>query len=520
MFSKTETILHIPEIVREETLNYRGKVEGFLNGDTLATGFKACHVSMGIYEQRTAGKYMVRIRIPAGLVTALQLRRIAELSKKYGNGILHVTTRQDIQIHGVKIEDTPNVVEELPGAGLSSCGTGGNSVRNITCCPESGACAKEEFDVTPYSVAVAEYLLQDKGSFNLPRKYKIVFSGCRQDCAYASVADLGFFAHKKDGVKGFAVYAAGGLGANPAVAVKIEDFIKADEVFEVAEAVKRLFDKHGDRSNRNKARLRYVLARVGDEEFIRLYQKERETVKVEGLSFEVPDIRDISSSYPVAEGAVTVGLRLKNGDIAADDLARVGQIAARYGQGLVRATQLQDLLITGVEAVNVDKVNGELRSLGTDVFCDGQAKVVACTGAATCKLGLCLSGNLSEAISNRLSRNNLPDTIIRISGCHNSCGQHHIAETGFQGRIQMVNGKRMPCYDVLVGARIVEGNARLAEKIGTVPAKVIPDLLAQAVNNGRIEKDLLKSLVARYSDIGKEPLPEDYYLDWGSDKVF
>ncbi|MHC4195332.1 MAG: Mov34/MPN/PAD-1 family protein, partial [Planctomycetota bacterium] len=377
-----EPILRIPETVREDTLNYRSQVKKFLDDQTSPITFRAYRVPMGVYEQRTTGEFMVRIRIGAGLVLPFQLHRIAELSKKYGNGILHVTTRQDIQIHKVNIEDTPDILEGLLEVGLSSRGGGGNTVRNVTACSQAGVCPKEEFDVAPFAIATAEYLLQDRSSFNLPRKYKIVFSGCSQDCAFASVADLGFFAHKKDGVKGFAVYAAGGLGSNPSVAVKIEDFLKADEVFEVAEAIKRLFDKHGDRTNKHKARLRYVLARLGVEEFIKLYQRERDTFKADGLPFEVPNIHDVLSDYPAAEGSVTVRLWLKNGDIPANDLEKVGQIAARYGRGLVRTTQLQDLLITAVAHEDIDKVNSELKSLSIDVFADSGPKVVACAGAA------------------------------------------------------------------------------------------------------------------------------------------
>ncbi|RKY10832.1 MAG: sulfite reductase, beta subunit (hemoprotein), partial [Planctomycetota bacterium] len=295
MDAAKEPILRIPDTVREDVLGYRGQVAKFLQGEIRPIAFKAYRVPMGIYEQRAEGRYMVRIRIGAGKVLPEQLERIAELDKTYGNGVLHVTTRQDIQIHEVAIENTPDVLEGLLDVGLSARGGGGNTVRNVTACARAGVCPKERFDVAPYSIATAEYLLQDRSSFNLPRKYKIVFSGCADDCAFASVADLGFFACRRDGKKGFAVYAGGGLGLNPAVAVQIEDFIEADKIFEVAEAVKRLFDKHGDRSNKHKARLRYVLARVGAEEFIRLYRQERDEIKAGGLTGRVPRIRDIGT---------------------------------------------------------------------------------------------------------------------------------------------------------------------------------------------------------------------------------
>jgi sulfite reductase (ferredoxin) len=524
MIKPREPILRIPESVKEDTLGYRGQVEKFLQGHTSEVAFRAYRVPMGIYGQRKAGRYMVRIRIGAGLALPFQLERIAQLSKTYGNGILHVTTRQDIQIHEVEIKDTPDILEGLLDVGLSPRGGGGNTVRNITACPRAGVCPDEEFDVAPYAIATAEHLLQDRSSFNLPRKYKIVFSGCSADCAFASVADLGFFAHLKGDIKGFSVYAAGGLGSNPGVAVKVEDFIGAEEIFEVAEAIKRLFDKYGDRTNKHKARLRYVLARVGAEEFIELYKKERQILKADGLPYVAPEICDIASTYEVPEAPATVRLRLKNGDIPADDLHTVGQIAAKHGQGLVRTTQLQDLLITGISQGDVNKVNSELKDLSIDIFGNGTPKIVACAGASTCKLGLCLSRGLADAISSRLGQTNIrakgSETIIRISGCPNSCGHHYIAGIGFQGRVKRVNGRLMPCYDVLAGAKTIEGQAFLAEIIGTIPAKRIPDLLVEALNNGTAEKELLKSLVAEYSDTDVELFPEDYYCDYGSDEPF
>lgn len=505
-------ILHIPESITEDTLSYRDKMKKFLDGQTSPITFKAYRVPMGIYEQRTAGKYMIRIRIGAGMVLPGQLRKIAQLSRKFGNGILHITTRQDIQIHEVNIENTPDVLEGLLEVGLSSRGGGGNTVRNITACPESGLCQREKFDVAGYAVATAEYLLQDRSSFNLPRKYKIVFSGCAQDCAYASVADLGFFANSKDGIKGFSVYAAGGLGSNPAVAVKIEDFIKAEEIFEVAEAIKRLFDKFGDRTNKHRARLRYVLARFGQEEFIRLYHQQRQVLQTEGLPYSAPEIRDIGSLYPAPAEFVNIPLRLKKGDIPADDLDKVATIAAEYGQGLIRTTQLQDMLITAVAKENVEKVNSELKNLS---FYSGNesSKIVACAGASTCKLGLCLSRGLSDAIANKVTQVK-SNTVIRISGCPNSCANHFIADIGLQGKAKRVNGKLMPFYDILVDAKIAEGDTQLAEKIGTVPAKRIPDLLVEALNGKNI-----KTLISKYDDVSGE-LPDDYYYDWGSDKPF
>ena len=532
-----EPILKIPYTVREDVLGYRDHVAKFLRGETRPISFKAYRVPMGIYEQRTEGKYMVRIRIGAGMVLPYQLERITELSKTYGNGVLHVTTRQDIQIHEVDIADTPDVLEGLLEVGLSARGGGGNTVRNVTACSRAGVCPKEQFDVAPYSIATAEYLLQDRSSFNLPRKYKIVFSGCSDDCALASVADLGFFACHQNGKAGFAAYAGGGLGPNAAVAVKIEDFIEADQIFAVAEAVKRLFDKHGDRSNKHKARLRYVLARVGPEEFVKLYKQERDEIKAGGLDSKVPEIRDIatgsdhtqssqdSSDYDEnvmaekAGGTFTVRLRLKHGDISSDNLKTVAQIAAQFGRGPVRTTQLQDLLICGVRAEDIEKATEALKPAGIDVAGDCKAKIVTCTGAATCKLGLCLSRGLADAITSRLANVNGNEQVIRISGCPNSCGHHYIASIGFQGKAKRVAGRLMPCYDVLAGAKIRQGESNLAQRVGTIPAKRIPDFVAQVFTNGLAGKDNLKSIVEQYEQLPAE-LPDDFFYDYGSDEPF
>ena len=544
MGTKKEPLLRLPESVRQDVLGYREAVATFLRGETKPISFKAYRVPMGIYEQRAAGKFMVRIRIGAGLVLPFQLKQIAGLSKTYGNGIIHVTTRQDIQIHEVAIEDTPDVLEGLLDVGLSARGGGGNTVRNITACPRAGVCPKENFDVAPYAIAAAEYLLQFKSSYNLPRKFKIAFSGCSADCAFASVADLGFFAHVKDNVKGFAVYAAGGLGPNPAVAVKIEDFITDDEVLQVAEAVRRVFDRNGDRSNKHKARLRYVLTRVGEEGFVGLYKAERKQLSEQGLWGSIPQVRDIASRFEAAgcsadgggldfgqnvltektNGLYTILLRLNLGDISADDLVRVGHIAEEFGQGLVRTTQLQNILITSVRRENVEKAMSALQGLSVDVIGNGEPQVVACTGAATCKLGLCLSRGLADAIRCKLRRSRRSaqraDTTIRISGCSNCCANHYIADIGFQGMAKRVSGKLMPCYDVLAGVRMLEGDTRLAERIGTVPAKRIPELLAEAFAAEATGGPQLEELVQRYSNTASGKYPEEYFCDYGCSEPF
>lgn len=534
-----EHVLKLPEKVVQDTLAYRGQVGRFVSGELSAVAFRAQRVPMGIYEQRRSGTYMVRVRIGAGIASSAQLRRIAELSRRYGSGAVHVTTRQDMQLHDVKIEQTPEVLESLLEVGLSSRGGGGNTVRNVTACPRAGLCPFEQFDVTGHAQALAQYLLRSESSYNLPRKFKVAFSGCSDDCALASVADLGFFAHRRDGVRGFAAYAGGGLGPNAAVAVKIEDFVIEHEIFEVGQAVKNLFDRYGDRSNRHRARLRYVLARFGQEEFVRLYRTERERVRRQGLDGDAPLVGD-DDGHPAGKaqpgdkaaatdllpekdkGLYSVRVSLSLGDVLADDLTRIAEIAETYGLGIVRATQQQDLLIPSVPKENVSAVREALQGLSLRASAAGGPKVVACAGASTCRLGLCLSRGLARAIEDTLAQSSLPGKAgptIHISGCPNSCGQHLIGGLGLQGRARRVHGRLMPCYEVFVGARVAEGAARLAQPIGIVPARRAPDFIAEALNGDGLDHDRLVGLVAKYADTTGE-VPEDYYIDWGSHEPF
>ena len=535
-----EGILQIPETVIADTREYRGRVEAFLAGEVRPAAFRVYRVPMGIYEQRTPDTYMVRIRIGAGRVLPRQLERIAALSARYGNGVAHVTTRQDIQIHNVRIEDTPDVLEGLLEAGLSARGGGGNTVRNITACPRAGLCPNEHFDVGGHAVALAEYLIADRTSFNLPRKFKIVLSGCASDCSFACVADLGFFAHVRDGQKGFSVYAGGGLGPNPQAGVKIEEFVTETAIFEVAEAVKHLFDAHGDRANKHKARLRYVLKRLGSEKFIALYRRYRKEVVREGPRGPLPEIRcltrtpacDPNENYVIpddpdvlpekAPGHWTVRLRLPLGNITADDLVRVASLARRFTSGQVRTTQLQNLLLCSVPAAHVGRLLAALNELDSNVGTEPIPRVIACPGVSTCKLGLCLSRGLATAISERLIQIGLdePQTVIRVSGCPNSCANHPVARVGFQGRARRIGGRLLPCYDVFVDAHTAEGEARLAEAVGTVPAREIPDLLASAAEGGHIDTAKLVELVRARRGFADEGLPEEYFYDYGSNEPF
>lgn len=573
----------IPKEVEEDLSIYRLEVEEFLNGNLSPVLFKASRVVRGVYEQRTPDTFMMRIRVPAGGLTALQMEKIAELSPVYGHGICHVTTRQDVQLHWVTLEDTPVVMGKLLEVGLTTKGGGGNTVRNITACSESGICPQEIFDVSPYAIGLTEYLIQDPASFTLPRKYKIAFSGCASDCAFATVNDLGFIARTQtvDGavLRGFRVYVAGGMGVHSRTGDVLEEFIPEGEVPYVAEAIKRLFDQHGNRKDRRRARLRFVMEQLGYDAFKRLYRRELNGLKQEGevrLTVREGEVighrrtqkdtdqgneHDLCNPWLPKEtdgeedfrrwlagtvmpqkqkGYYYVKVWLPLGDIAAETLSDLAAIVRAFGEGAVRTTQDQNLIIRWVHEKDVSGLYGHLQAIGLARSpLKGLGDLVCCAGASTCKLGLCLSRGLAEGIAETLAHGPEPEGLgdikIRISGCPNACGQHPIASLGFHGVARRVEGHLAPYYSVLLGGRVGDGTARLADALGIVPARKVPDLVRgflqiyaeeRRPEEGldryvdRRGRDVMRSLVETFSSIPTYEENRAYYRDWGSEEDF
>jgi len=555
-----KTTYRIHETVVEDTHAFPREVAKFLAGEASPVAFRAVRVPMGIYEQRKSGTYMVRIRLAGGVCLPHQAKRVAELAEEFGNGIVHITTRQDMQLHDVLVQSTPVVLERLLEVGLSPRGGGGNTTRNVTACLLAGVCPDEAFDVTPYAITLTEHLLANRANFNLPRKFKTAFSGCGKDCALCSVADLGFFAHTREGVQGFSVYAGGGMGAHSALGIEIEKFVPAPAIFEVTEAVKRLFDQHGDRVNRHQARLRFVVERMGPDEFRRLYRQELAQVRREGIS--VPEIRvgengaAPAGSMPADEpddpgyrlwqarhvfpqkqaGLCAVRIPLSLGDIRARELSALAELAVVVGDGALRATQDQDLYLRGVPGASLYELYRALRESDERLIAIPSIRSVVCAGASTCKLGLCLSRGLAQAVEAELRGLDAAfDEPIRINGCPNSCGRHPIAPIGLQGGAVRTNGRLVPVYSIMVGGRAAEGNAALARFVAKVPAKAVPALLrefwsAAATNRqdgetldnliDRWGADYLRTLAAKYAHVPSYEEAPEFYRDFGCDEDF
>jgi len=565
----------LPKEVIQSIGDFKDALRDFKDGRMNADRFKGIRVPWGIYSQRGGGIFMSRIRIPAGDITSEQLRALADCSQKYGNGMLHVTTRQDIQIHDVKVEDTEKIIEDLKEFNLSPRGGGGNTVRNITACPFAGICAKEVFDVRSYAISLTEHLLSDPNSYRLPRKYKIAFSGCGEDCAIATITDVGFIAKERvvDGRKkeGFSVYAGGGMGAHSRVGQLLEEFILPEDVGYVAEAIKRLFFKHGERRNRHRARLRFLVEKLGFEEFKNLYSRELEELKdtdyiaLRRMEFQYPE--EVDARLPVSsdeefetfkqynvlpqkqKGNFIVGISLHLGDIQADKLIKLVQIAdgfeARRKAKPIslgfRAAQDQNIYIRNVKADAVCILYEKLKELElASPYISTVFTPVSCQGASTCNLGICDSKALTHELIEFLQKDGLnPASLegfnIRISGCPNSCGHHPRGVIGLHGIVRKVGVRPVPFYKVLLGGRAKEGESRLAQEVGIVPAKNVPHVLKGFLKASQekvggykhvhdyLEKEgveLMEQFIEQFAYV--QPYEEDalFYRDFGKEEDF
>ncbi|WP_018249267.1 sulfurtransferase TusA family protein [Orenia marismortui] len=551
-------IFNISATVKEDTNNYPNLVERFVDGDLDEARFKGRRVPMGIYSQRgyKSGKerYMVRVRIPGGVVTKEQLKVLNQLSKEYGNAYLHITTRQDIQLHQLKIEDTPEVLFKLLEAGLSPRGGGGNTVRNILNSARAGVNPEEAFDTTPHNLALTEYLIKTRSSFNLPRKYKIAFSSDPKDDSLATLNDLGFIATKKDGQRGFKVYGGGGMGGSSELGIVLEDFVEEDKIFHIAEAIKRFFDEYGDRSNKHRARLRFVRKRLGDKEFVNKYKEYLAEVLAEDLEVEelnsYEELRtgkgeknDLNVDYlytEKVEGYYSLELRMENGDISYDELNSLLGLLDN-SELSIRTTIKQGLLIRGIKGEDLQGLIEKINQINPNLVVANMGTMpVSCKGASTCKLGLCISPNLSEAIRERLMT--LDDKLqsvlpqIYISGCPNVCGQHIIANLGFEGKAKRHNDRLLPYYALFLGGNVEEGNSKYGDAAVDIPAKRIPDFLAELARllaedgdynrvnfNTYLEKGGKTKIVELAEEFIAIPTYEedsDIYKDWGKTEDF
>ncbi len=498
-----DCLLQVSESTRKTALEFSEIIENLKNNNSDKQAVKGFRASMGIYEHREQGKFMTRIRFGAGLILPTQLRGVCDLADKYGNEKLHFTTRQAIQLHDLPEDDLSKIQVKLLTLNLATKGGGGNTIRNIGASARAGIAKDEVFDIRPYVIATNEYLLQFDESFTLPRKYKIAFAGSKNDDAFASVADLGFFAKRKEGKNGFEVYAGGGLGRKPTAAVLIESWVEAKDCLIVAEAIRQVFVKHGDREHRHKARLRFVLERLGEKEFVDIYQKEKVIIQEKKLPGFIPEFRYFPSPYqgrcgkeytgnkpgcviPEKEtGFYTISINLSLGNIPTSHARILADIAEEHGDGLLRLGQSQNVIIGAISGDKIEEICSQLQKLSPNLLGDTRAEIVACTGARICNLGICFSPEIALEIDKQLAKDkvdaNPKDIKIRISGCPNCCANHPVAEIGLEGRAKKIDGELVQFYQLTVGGKLQPGKVIFGEKKDLIPATEIPKVISELI---------------------------------------
>jgi sulfite reductase beta subunit-like hemoprotein len=459
---------------------------------------------------------MQRIKIPAGGLNGAQLEALAELAEEYSDGIAHITTRQDVQLHYIHIDDTPSLMRRLAAAGITTREACGNSVRNVTACPYAGVCQDEVFDVTPYAHALAKFLLGHPDCQNFGRKFKPAFSGCRQHaCGLANMHDLGLVAvkHGENGTGkfGFEVYVGGGLGTVPYQAKVLESFIPPEELLPLAQAIARVFAKLGEKKNRNRARIKFLVQDLGIEKFRELVREERKSLPFDPRWTEyVKDAVDARESAlrPGSEetglvslgvsedlarwlktnirpqrqaGYVTATVALPLGDITANQLRSLADIVRRFTKETIRTTVEQNFVIRWVSRADLPELYKALQAAGLGAAGAGTiVDVVSCPGTDTCKLGISSSRGLAGELRVRLAEKNfqmdeaVQNLHIKVSGCFNSCGQHHISDLGFYGVSRKVGGYAVPHFQVVLGGEWEHNGGSYGQPIAAVPSKNIP----------------------------------------------
>ena len=573
-FPEIQTI-PIPQEIQEEIETFEDEVKRLQAGDVTLDLFKPFRLQYGIYGQRQADVQMVRIKIPFGGMTANQVRRVAELAETYATGVGHVTTRQDIQLHFVPLPQISTVMRKLEEVGLTTREACANTVRNVTACHLAGVCQGEVFDVTPYANTVARHLLRNPLNQSLPRKFKIAFSGCNHDCALTPIHDVGLLAKKaEDGTIGFRMVVGGGLGAAPRIAHLLREFVPMDDLIPSIEAVIKVFDNLGNRKNRSKARMKFVIEKLGFDEFRRRWEAAYE--EMFGAKPAHPPMKLLPYTDPAPlimpaknggngngghpdeapasacatwrrtnvmkqrqDGFSAAVLRLPTGDITAGQMLVVADLAERYSNGNVRTTIGQNLIIRWVADEQLEAFHEELASHGlAQPGANKTEDIVACPGTDTCGLGITSSKGVARALAEVFPPGQVPEdlkgTTIHISGCHNSCAQHHISTIGLHGVGKRVGDHIAPVYELHLGGR-VNGTAEVGHMTIKLPAKNVPAAVSHLLDVYRRDRQEGESLHTFLKRAGKTALKEElighsilpsytedpsYYFDWEAEEEF
>ena len=583
MAAAVEDILTIREdfelqhdrIVREEIETFRRKAAAFLAGEIPEEEFRPFRLKHGIYGQRQPGVQMVRCKIPGGLLTARQMEQLAAVSDTFASGKGHLTTRQNLQYHFVPLSRVADLMHMLADTGLTNREACYNTVRNVTTCPLAGLTRDEVFDVRPYAQRIAYALLRKDLTSNLPRKFKIALDGCgHQDCISGAINDVGLRAVLRDGRRGFRVMIGGGLGPLPTEAQLLDEFLPEERLMNRCEAIVRVFNKYGNRKNRNKARLKFVLRERGIEWLREQIEREYSDI-LENGGIIWPEIVPEgfggyqSNPQPLGSGALlpviltngagdprydrwletnvmqqrqtgyaAVVVRIDQGNLTSAQMRGLARLAADAGDGLLRIGIEQNVVLGFVPLGRLRGLHAALLQLGL-----GEAgareidDVTTCPGAYSCNLALTKSMNLGAALQNTVRQYDDPlvrKLSIKVSGCPNSCGQHWIADFGFYGNARKIDGREVPYYQMLLGGGFDEaGIMRFGLAVQSVPARLAPEAVTRILEHyitHRLRGESFRQYVMRHkvetfrgltNDLAKpaELYPE-IYQDWGDDIAY
>jgi sulfite reductase beta subunit-like hemoprotein len=563
---------HSREAIEAEISRFEERVQQLQSGAITAEQFRPFRLKHGTYGQRQPGFQMLRVKVAAGVLKSDQLRVLANLADEYSTGRGHLTTRENVQFHFVKLEKVAAAMRVLADAGLTTREACGNTVRNVTACPVAGVCPGEAFDVTPYALGVSRYLLRHPDFHDLPRKFKIAFSGCENDgdCAVAGIHDVGLIAQVRGAngtaTRGFKVLVGGGLGSLPTESAVLADFLPEEELLPTIEAVLRVFTETGNRKNKLLARLKYVLRAKGIEEFRRLVAEKRKVSTAPAEKFAVPSPiqpalvtiapASLSTSAAVSRpdpeydrwtesnlmsqrqaGYGAIWIKLPAGTFYSNQMRGLADVLGKNELAGVRIAVNQDLVIPWVPFDRVRAIYNDLHEL--DLATPGArtiSDVTGCPGATTCNLGITRSLTLAEVLSRELNGYTDPEIQklrIKISGCPNSCGHHHIADIGFYGNVRKIGEQQAPYYQLLLGGKVDASGVRFARQIMAVPARPIPAIIrellafyqhdrraAETFSDwvGRTPDKTISGRLQRFADVNADS--EDIFVDWGDTETY
>ncbi len=556
-------------IVEKDILELERKIRLFKEGQIDEERFRNLRLARGVYGQRQLGVQMIRIKLPYGKVTSEQLHRIADVSDEYSRGRLHITTRQDIQIHYVSLDRTPELWAQLEKDDITLREACGNAVRNVTASETAGIDVNEPFDVTPYAHATFQFFLRNPICQEMGRKFKMSFSSTDEDTALSFMHDLGFIAKIKTingkEVKGFKVLLAGGLGSQPRHADVIYDFLEVDLLIPTIEGVLRVFDRYGERSKRAKARLKFLVKDLGVDAFLELVKKEQKAFAYQNYPIDTSDfekeIQFETTKIPSVKvtdeetyqkwketnvikqkqkGLYAIGIKVHLGDFYTDKARLLADLIKKYGANELRFTLRQNILIRHIREELIPFFYTELAKLGfAEAGYNSLTDITACPGTDTCNLGISSSTGIATELERVLKIEypqyiNNKEITIKISGCMNACGQHNMAHIGFQGMSVKVGNLLAPALQVLIGGGTLgNGKGRFSDKLVKIPSKRGPESLRVLLNDFENNKQENEDFLNYYDRNGKTyfydllkhlsnttNLEQDDFIDWGHDKNY